>query len=549
MRKRVCSIRRMVCVGGVALALIGLTGCEAQKDNGKADKNAADTTAYEVKDGEVVFTKSTGGNPLVGDSGDDGYIYGGDPSVLVDGDTVYLYTGHDTSSDDEAANAIYHIEEYLCYSTKDMVNWKAEGTVMTVDTENVVWARDSATAWASQVVKHYDKKEEKDKYYLYFCSWDNTSGGRQSIGVAVADSPTGPFEDIGEPLVQGSLTEPESNAWDDIDPTVWVETEDTGEEHRYLAWGNSRYYICELNEDMVSVKDLNGDGEITCGDTKETADILNHQSGLNSYTEAPWLYRRQKEDGEYYGPYYLFYAYGWRERMAYAVTDDLLDGEWKFGRILMLPTATSNTNHMAVFDFKGKTYFVYHNGSLPAGNGYRRSACITQLEFQEDGSIEPISETAAGLHGQLFTISPASGEGMISHEKFMNSSGDAEYPYTEVLTGVDLSSSEADGEWVINAGKADADKEAYVSIQSENKPGLYLTAHEDKTVTLSQDTDASEDTAKSQTFHTVAGLGDKRLVSFESVAWPGMYLTVQDGILCLTDGSDKEKSTFQAEKK
>ena len=52
----------------------------------------------------------------------------------------------------------------------------------------------------------------------------------------------------------------------DIDPTVWIEEDENGEEHRYLMWGNTYNYICELNEDMISVKDLNGDGEITFGD-------------------------------------------------------------------------------------------------------------------------------------------------------------------------------------------------------------------------------------------------------------------------------------------
>ena len=70
-----------------------------------------------------------------------------------------------------------------------------------------------------------------------------------------------------------------------------------------------------------------------------------------------------------------------------------------FGKVLMLPTATSNTNHMAVFDFGGKTYFIYHNGSLPGGNGYRRTACIAEVHFNEDGSVQPIPETATGISG------------------------------------------------------------------------------------------------------------------------------------------------------
>lgn len=319
-----------------------------------------------------------------------------------------------------------------------------------------------------------------------------------SIGVAVSDSPTGPFHDKGEPLVKGTLTEPQTSNWNDIDPTVWVETDDSGEEHRYLAWGNGRFYLCELNEDMISVKDLNGDGKITCGYSAEKADILAQGDGINSFTEAPWLYRRTDENGKYYGSYYLFYANGWREKMAYATTENLLEGKWKFGKVLMMPTATSNTNHMAVFDFQGKTYFIYHNGSLPGGNGYRRTPCITELHFNEDGSIEAIQETASGLGGAVFSI--YQGEEYISHKPFLNSSADNDYPYTDI---------------------------------------------ELKTVTLAQDIDASEDTAKKQTFRTRKGLnGKENTISFESVSQQGMYLTMKDNILCLTDGTDKEATVF-----
>ncbi len=79
---------------------------------------------------------------------------------------------------------------------------------------------------------------------------DATSNGKQSIGVAVSDNPAGPFTDKGEPLVKGTVTEPESSNFNDIDPTVWIETDDAGVEHRYLAWGNNKYYVCELEEDI-----------------------------------------------------------------------------------------------------------------------------------------------------------------------------------------------------------------------------------------------------------------------------------------------------------
>lgn len=487
---------------------------------------------------EVELTKCSTGNPVVSDNQD--YTYGGDPSVLVDGDTVYLYTGHDASTDEEVSKSVYNIPEYLCYSTTDMENWTEEGVVMSMS--DVDWDSDDTSAWASQVMKHYDAESGTDKYYLYYCSWDKT--GKQCIGVAISDSPTGPFEDIGEPLIRSTYTKPSTSSYNDIDPTAWIETDEDGVEHRYLAWGNGIFYVCELNEDMISVVDVNGDGKITSGKVEGEDDILARTTGLDSYTEAPWIYRRTDENGDYYGDYYLFFAHQWRECMAYATTDDLLSGEWSDTNVIMNPTATSNTNHMAVFDFNGKTYFVYHNGSLPAGSGFRRTACIVELNFNEDGSIDLFEESASGINGTTSTIATVDGQ-LLGHETFINSSSDSDYPYKDIAIGTGLAENDSnDVKWVIRPGKSDSENAAYVSIESENKPGLYVNATTDGGITLSQDTKASEASAANQTFKTVEGLSDKSAVSFESVAQPGMYITLVDGVLTLTDGSDKEASTF-----
>ena len=489
---------------------------------------------------ETVITKCDAGNPLV--STNQNYTYGGDPSILVDGDTVYLYTGHDASTDDEVKDSIYNIPEYLCYSSQDMKTWNYEGVVMTMDT--VSWASNDTSAWASQVIKHHDPISDSDKYYLYYCSWDKS--GKQSIGVAVAHSPTGTFEDIGQPLVKGSVTKPQTSTYNDIDPTVWVETDEKGLEHRYLAWGNGIFYICQLDEDMVSITDVDNDGEITSGKVEGQADIVARTTGLDSFTEAPWLYRRSDDNGNYYGDYYLFFAQQWRECMAYATTDDLMSGDWSDTHIIMYPTATSNTNHMAVFDFKGHTYFVYHNGSLPAGSGFRRTACVVELTFNEDGSIDLMEESAVGVSGTASTITSLDGK-QLSHEGYVNSLADSDYPYTKVALGSDLGDKETDLQFVIRSGKSDATVDSYVSIESENKPGLYFTANDDKTVTLAQDTDASDEIAKRQTFKTVKGLADESAISFESLAFPGTYITLADGKLTLTDGSDKNTATFIVE--
>ena len=515
MKKRIIAFLLAACM---ALPLAGCSSTDGSSDNG--------ATAAQ-QSGPVEIEKSLYGNPIGGFDDNGELTYGGDPSVLVVDDTVYLYTGHDTASGES-----YVIPEYLCYSTKDMVNWTYEGVVLSM--ADVDWA-DRNSAWAGQVARHYDEAAGKDMYYFYFCSWANTDGGRQSIGVAVSESPTGPFVDIGEPIVYGSFTTDQTSTWNDIDPTVWIETDESGEEHRYLSWGNSKLYMCELNADMVSVKDYNGDGEITFNN-----DIIS-QKVPSGFTEGPWIYRRQDENGNYYGDYYLFYAYGWREQLGYATTDDLMKGGWMYQDTIMRPSATSNTNHPAVFDFNGETYMIYHNGSLPRGSGFRRVACISKVSFYPDGMIEYIEETATGISGIISTITSANGDAF-AHAWFNNSSLDDQYPYKDIVLGSDLSKIKAeDTYWEIVPGKADESNAYYVSIESYNKAGLYVTATNETTVLLSQDYDGKM--AESQTFKTVSGLAGEG-VSFESVAYEGKYLTLSGGYAKLTDGSDAAACTF-----
>ncbi len=487
------------------------------------DRAPGETTGAPTEVGKPIeIPKSVGGNPIAGFDDKGNITYGGDPSVLVDGDTVYLYVGHDTAPGDA-----YVIPEYLCYSSKNLTEWKYEGVVLKMS--DVSWA-DKDSAWAGQVAKY------RDKYYFYYCSWNKQDAGKQSIGVAVSDSPTGPFQDIGQALVNGSFTTDHTSDWNDIDPTVWIETDKKGVEHRYLGWGNSKLYVCELNEDMISLKDRNGDGQITFG---PRGDLVSH-TPPSSFTEGPWFYRRKDENGEYYGPYYCFYAHGWREKLGYATCDDLWEGMWFDSYVLTQPSVTSNTSHCAVFDFGGKTYMIYHNGSLPKGNGYRRVACIAELHFKKDGTIEPVIETATGIGGTVSTLTALNGE-VLSHAAFKNSTVDADYPYDDVAVGSGLAGiTEEDSRWEIVPGSADPKNAYYVSIESYNKAGLYLTELKG-TVVLSQD--YSGTMGKVQTFQTVEGLAGSG-VSFESVSTPGMYLTLKDGKATLTDGADLNACSF-----
>lgn len=487
----------------------------------------------------VSLVKSDSGNPMLGFDENGDILYGGDPSVLVDGDTVYCYVGHDTSS-----NESYCMPDWRCYSSKDMINWKYESIIMVQNTQTVTWAANDHEAWAAQVIKY------NGSYYFYYCTEANgANGGGKSIGVAISDSPTGPFKDIGKALVRNIDTYGGSITWEDIDPTVWVDTDEDGTEHRYLAWGNTRFFTCELNEDMISIKDQDGNPDkLSVGYGKGNDIVLGVFNGMNhTYTEAPYLYRQQDLQGNYYGKYYLFFAVDWREQMAYATTDDIMSGEWDFGDVIMEPSATANTNHMAVFDFKGQTYFVYHDGSLPHGSGYRRVACVEPFSVNPDGTIDYIPKTAVGLTGTAGAIMDYKGQ-FLSHEYFQNVISDSFYPIKGKQVYCSYVKEDEDSMWKLNPGKTDKNNEQLVSIESNNKPGLYLGIDEAdfSKVVLSQDVYGTDDEAQRMTFRTYKGLNGKG-VTFESVKYPGYFLVSDDGSLSLTAEPDKNQASFIVE--
>jgi len=288
------------------------------------------------------------GNPIITDK------YTADPAALVHNDTVYLYAGHDECPPERN---FYEMHEWLIYSSTDMVNWK-EHTPFKVSAFD--WARDDA--WAAQVI------ERNGKFYWYITAHHKTIDGK-AIGVAVADSPTGPFHDaIGKALITNDMTKQTDISWDDIDPTVIIDTDGQA----YLFWGNTVLKYAKLKENMVEL-----DGPI------KTIDLPN-------FTEAPWIHKK----GDWY---YLSYAYQFPEKIAYAMSRSV-NGPWEYKGILNEIAGNCNTNHQSIIDFKGKSYFIYHNGGIPtAGGSFRRSVCIDYLYYNNDGSLKRVQMTTEGI--------------------------------------------------------------------------------------------------------------------------------------------------------
>ena len=290
-----------------------------------------------------------------------------DPAPMVHNGTMYVYTGHDEDGAD-----FFWMQEWRVYSTQDMVNWQDHGSPLAL--ESFSWADDRA--WASQTI------ERDGKFYWYICAHSKISGG-MAIGVAVGDSPTGPFRDaLGKPLF-------ENGSWDHIDPTVFIDDDDQA----WLMWGNPQVYYLKLNRDMISYE-----GELGKLPMTEEAFggpmMKEREKGKtykDSYVEGPWLTKRN-------GTYQLLYAAGGvPEHISYSTAPSPL-GPWKYaGEIMPLSNTNSFTNHCGVADFKGHSYFFYHTGKLPRGGGFGRSVAVEEFKYNADGSFPTILPTDEGV--------------------------------------------------------------------------------------------------------------------------------------------------------
>jgi beta-xylosidase len=297
---------------------------------------------------DTVFTAT--GNPIIK------YKFTADPAAMVYKDKVYIYTGHDVAP--EKRNG-YEMHEWLCFSTSDMKIFTEHPSPLNV--KAFKWAKDDA--WASQVI------ERNGKFYWYVAVTHDSTHRGKAIGVAVSDNPLGPFVDAkGSAIITNDMTTESKISWDDIHPTIFIDDNNQA----YLFWGNTTLHYVKLKENMIDM-----DGPM------QTID-------LPHFTEAPWVHKKN-------GWYYLSYAYEFPEKIAYAMSKSI-EGPWVYKGIINEIAGNCNTNHQAIITFKGKDYFIYHNGALvPDYASFHRSVCIDYLYYNKDGTIKRVVMTSEGV--------------------------------------------------------------------------------------------------------------------------------------------------------
>lgn len=311
-------------------------------------------------------------------------IYTADPAVMVMDDTVYLYTTHDEQI---LEGKDYRMYDYRLWTSTDLLSWKNKGAVLRYS--DFDWARGdekTGNAYAHHVI-HRKDDQGKSKYYFYVTVEGGQTGGAFgfAIAVAVSDSPEGPFKDPrGMPMILLEETaQYKEHSWRNIDPAVFIDDDGSA----YLYWGNKQLWWVELEKDLVHLKGesytLDAAGKMQNRDVSSVK--IHAVSTLPNFEEAPHVSKHN-------GLYYLVYAAGFPESLAYA-TSKSATGPWEYQGIFMEPLPGTTTIHPAMFDFGGNTYLAYHSADLPGGGSYRRSVCLDRVYFNEDGTIKNIVRT------------------------------------------------------------------------------------------------------------------------------------------------------------
>ena len=284
-----------------------------------------------------------------------------DPEILYSRQTKRYYI-YPTSDGFPGWGGSY----FKVFSSRNLKEWKEERVILDMK-KDVSWA--NGNAWAPCI----EEKEidGKYKYFFYYSANSVTNKGKQ-IGVATANSPTGPFTDSGKPIITSSPV----GQGQQIDVDVFT---DPTSGKSYLYWGNGYMAGAELNNDMLSVKE-------------ETITVMTPKGGtLQTYAfrEAPYVFFRK---GVYYFLWSVDDTGSPNYHVAYGTGNSPLGIQSPKDEIY----GPAHCSVLQVPDKKDSWFIVYHRINkeyLKHGPGWHREVCIDRLEFNKDGTIKQVIPT------------------------------------------------------------------------------------------------------------------------------------------------------------
>lgn len=295
-----------------------------------------------------------------------------DPEILYSNKTKKYYI-YSTTDGQPGWGGWY----FTVFSSADLKQWTYEGIMLDLKSEQVPWA--NGNAWAPCIEEKLVKGEYK--YYFYYSGNPKEGNGKQ-IGVAVSDNPTGPFKDLGHPIITDSPV----GHGQQIDVDVFT---DPVSGKSYLYWGNGYMAGAELNKDMLSIK-------------KKTLTVLTPEGGTlqdYAYREAPYVFYR---NGLYYFLWSVDDTGSPNYHVAYGTSRSPLGPIQVAEKPVVLiqnpDKEIYGPAHNSVLQIPGtdEWIIVYHRINkwyLKDAPGIHREVCIDRLEFNEDGTIRPVTPT------------------------------------------------------------------------------------------------------------------------------------------------------------
>ncbi|MCP5515745.1 MAG: family 43 glycosylhydrolase [Verrucomicrobiales bacterium] len=301
---------------------------------------------------DLMIAPPRAGNPVI-----QGWY--ADPEATVFGDRYWIYPTFSAPYDEQL--------HFDAFSSPDLIHWTRHSRIL--DNREVRWAR--RAMWAPAAV------ERGGKYYLFFAANDVHEGEVGGIGVAVANSPAGPFKDrLGRPLM-GTIV----NGAQPIDQFVF--RDEDGQD--YLVYGGwSHCNIAKLEPDFS--------GFIPFPDGALFKEITPER-----YVEGPCMFRRAGK------LYFMWSEGGWtgpNYSVAYAMGDSPLGPFKRIGKILQQDrSVATGAGHHSVLRVPGadEWYIVYHRRPRGETDANHRVTCIDRMEFDHEGFIQPVKITFEGV--------------------------------------------------------------------------------------------------------------------------------------------------------
>ncbi len=283
-----------------------------------------------------------------------------DPDIAVFDGKYYIYPTSDGFDG-------WSGTKFCVFSSEDGKEFKNEGQILDLATDDVPWAVGSA--WAPCIA------HKNGKYYYYFCGKE--ADGRSAIGVAVADSPVGPFKAKDKPIITLDITaENGIKMGQTIDPSIYMEGDEV-----YLLFGNCYGAIVKLTDDMMDI----------------IPETMKNIEGLYDFREAVTVFKR---NGLYHFTWSCDDTGSENYHVNYGVSENLY-GSVEFKHTILEKEPSKNilgTGHHSITKLpKSDEYVIaYHRFGTPLSKypegkkGFYRETCLGKIEFDETGLIKKI---------------------------------------------------------------------------------------------------------------------------------------------------------------